>query len=396
MEKKEYIEQLKNKFVPIEILKKIDPNIKIVNSKKNPKISCPYHTGKSGGVEKTPSLLINPDGHFYCFGCSKTGEFYELVSKILDIPEESAIKMISFYSGIELVKAEEKKEQVEYKKKMRNHNKRYYKNLSKNKNALEYLKSREITIESIKNFKIGVIDKEEFKFRENLPGMQNRITFPIYESKSYGPVYAVGFAYGDIEKGNPNKYINEENSEFFNKSNLLYGFNLAVENIKKKNEAILVEGYFDVISMHQSGFNNTVATMGLSISEYQLNLLSKLTDTITVYYDDDEPAKKARITNIQLMYNFGFNVNVIITEGNDPDDFCKKNNFDNMILTKKFNKKKEVGIKNLINQYTQEFENYIFKAKYDILKQLSPLINSIEDDSLKKLFLNDLKKKIDI
>ncbi|OQY06680.1 MAG: hypothetical protein B6I28_06105 [Fusobacteriia bacterium 4572_132] len=395
-----YNKNIRGKIDSVKIIEKYLPNVKVYKSATTSKMKCPFHVSDKteDGVEKTPSLLLNEDNSYYCFGCGAYGQIYEILEKKLGISRLNAIKLLANEMNLKLEFGHnDSKEFINYKKEKEIQKDRYFDNLKKNKKALYYLiKNRKIEKDTIKKFELGFVSENEFKYRDDLSNIINRISFPIYEAKNKSHSI-LGLGYGMIEKGDNAKYINDENKEpFFIKSQLLYGYNLAYEEIKRKNEVIITEGYFDVISMHQAGFINTVGTMTNKISDQQLNLLSKLTNNITLFYDGDSPGISATIKNIPKLYRFGFNVNVIIIEGYDPDDYCKKYNFNHERIKEEFRIKKEVGIQRIINIETNEFQRYIFNKRTEIIRKISPLINSVNDETLKKVYEKELMKKLEM
>lgn len=396
-----YNENIKGKVDSSEILERYIPGIKIFKTSNNKKIKCPFHSSDKteDGVEKTPSLLLNDDNSFYCFGCNKYGQLYEILEKELSIPRMNAINILANELNLSLsFKQQDSEEFKDYKDKKNKQSIRYFKNLKMHKKAQQYLmKDRQINKEIIKKFGLGYVTDEEFKYRDDLSNISNRIAFPIFETKTYEPA-TIGIGYGAIEHDEDNvKYINDENKDpFFIKSDLLYGYRLAKESIKKNNEAILTEGYFDVISMHQSGLTNTVGTMTNKISDNQLIKLSRITDTITLFYDGDSAGINATLKIIPKIYRFGFNVNIIIINGYDPDDFCKKKNFDYETIKEELQLNKEVGIQRLISMETNEFERYVFNKRTQIINKISPLINKVNDETLKKMYEKELMKKLEM
>ncbi|OQY10683.1 MAG: hypothetical protein B6I28_00385 [Fusobacteriia bacterium 4572_132] len=395
-----YNENIRGKIDSVKMIEKYLPNVKVYKSSSTNKMKCPFHTSDKteDGIEKTPSLLLNDDNSYYCFGCGAYGQIYEILEKKLEIPRLNAIKILANELNLKLEFGhKDSQEFINYKKEKDKQKDRYFNNLKTNKKALHYLvKNRRIEVDTIKKFTLGFVSEDEFEHRDDLSNIINRISFPIYETKRNSPS-TLGLGYGIIEKGDNVKYINDENKEpFFIKSQLLYGYNLAYEEIKKNNEVIITEGYFDVISMHQAGFTNTVGTMTNKISDYQLNLLSRITDNITLFYDGDSPGIDATIKVIPKLYRFGFNVSVIIIDGYDPDDYCKKHDFNHEKIKKEFRLKKEVGIQRIINIETNEFQRYIFNKRTEIINKISPLINSVNDETLKKVYEKELMKKLEM
>ncbi|MFY9589368.1 DNA primase [Rickettsia endosymbiont of Halotydeus destructor] len=308
---------------------------------------CPFHR------EKTPSFTVNDSKRFYyCFGCAASGDVIKFTAQISGLSySESAVKLASDY-GIELPKlTEQQKEFYEESDEILNilelANKFFKSQISPR--ILNYLHSRGIKEEIIREFSIGFApaNKELQKFfqekniesaklekagligkRENgkiYEIFYDRITFPI--RNIYNKI--VGFGGRVIGDGMP-KYLNSPETIVFQKSETLYGENKAISSAYKKNSAILVEGYFDVIALHQAGFTEAVASLGTSISESHLQKLWRAGDEIILCLDGDAAGLKASIRAINLalpLINSNKKISFVrLPEGLDPDDAVNKHN----------------------------------------------------------------------
>ena len=143
----------------------------------------------------------------------------------------------------------------------------------------------------------------------------------------------IGFGGRILEKNDKlAKYVNSPESEIYNKSNELYGIFFAKNQIVKQDRCFLVEGYTDVISMHQAGVENVVASSGTSLTDGQIKLIHRFTQNITVIYDGDAAGIKASIRGIDMLLEYGMNIKaVLLPDGDDPDSFARKNNASDFI-----------------------------------------------------------------
>ncbi len=315
---------------------------------------CPFHN------EKTPSFVVSPSkGLFKCFGCGKGGNAVTFVMEHESMGYVDALKYVAKKYGIEIV---EKQLSVDDIKKNDDRESmmiastyasdyftKYLHNSEEGKNiGLSYFQERGFTPSTIEKFRLGFCPttgnqftndaiaagyKEKFLTATGLTGKREsdgklydrfygRIIFPIHTIS--GRVTAFGGRTLRTDK-KVAKYVNSPESEIYHKSNILYGLFFAKKSITQDNCCILVEGYTDVISMHQSGVENVVSSSGTSLTVEQVRLISRFTKNITVIYDGDSAGIKASLRGIDLILREGLNVRVVLLpEGDDPDSFAKK------------------------------------------------------------------------
>ncbi len=313
---------------------------------------CPFHQ------EKTPSFTVSPEKKiFKCFGCGKSGNAISFLMEFYEMSFYEALKELANRAGIKLEPQsyDKSKEEITRREQifqaLQSAKMFYQKTLFTQGGlvALNYLKNRGYVSKTIEDFGLGYSPSgwdtlaREFtskgftteilvaagliKQRENKPNeyydvFRERVMFPIYDRA--GKV--VGFG-GRILKETEDqaKYINSPQSEVFDKSKLLFGLYQGKNEIRGKDSAILVEGYADVISLHQAGFKNAVASCGTSLTTEQLQVLQKYCKTLYIAFDGDEAGKKATERAIQLALPLGFEVLVVkINEGEDPDSIVRK------------------------------------------------------------------------
>lgn len=316
---------------------------------------CPFHN------EKTPSLVISPaKGLFKCFGCGKGGNAVTFVMEHENMNYPEALKYVAKKYGIEVAEREQTPEDVR-----RNDDREsmmvvssyaadyFVKTLHQTPEGrsvgIGYFRERGFSDATITRFGLGYCPeggdrftlqalqegyKEEFLVSTGLTIKKEaggyydrfcgRVIFPIHGIS--GRVTAFGGRTMRTDK-KAAKYLNSPESEIYHKSDVLYGLYFAKRAITQSDCCILVEGYTDVISMHQSGVENVVASSGTSLTEGQIRLISRFTRNITVIYDGDSAGIKASLRGIDMILREGLNVRVVLLpEGEDPDSFARTHN----------------------------------------------------------------------
>ncbi len=312
---------------------------------------CPFHN------EKTPSFTVSPaKGIYKCFGCGASGNAVGFVMAHEHYSYPEALKYIAKKYGIEVKEEEitpEDQEKMDNREGMfalNNFISKYFQdnlfNSEEGKSiALSYLKERSFLESTIKKFQLGYakngwdtysnfaikngynkdvliktglsIDKES----RLIDRFKGRVIFPIHNLT--GKIIGFGGRILSSEKSTA-KYLNSPESDIYNKSKSLYGIYFARNSILKKNNCFLVEGYTDVISLHQAGIENVVASSGTSLTIEQIKLIRRFTPNITILYDGDPAGIKASFRGIDLILTQGMNVKVILfPEGEDPDSFAR-------------------------------------------------------------------------
>lgn len=312
---------------------------------------CPFHN------EKTPSFSVSPSkGIYKCFGCGKAGNVVGFVMEHEHYSYPEALRYVAKRYGIEIEEEEvtpEMQQQLDEKESMLALNtfitEYFRKNLfEKNEGkaiALSYLKEREFRESTIEKFELGyAIDLWEdyskhalangykkdplvatglsiAKDDKLLDRFRGRVIFPIHNLT--GRVIGFGGRILSSEKSKA-KYLNSPESDIYNKSKVLYGIYFARNAIVKQDKCFLVEGYTDVISLHQSGIENVVSSSGTSLTVDQIKLISRYTPNITILYDGDPAGIKASFRGIELILEQGMNVKIVLfPEGEDPDSYAR-------------------------------------------------------------------------
>lgn len=364
---------------------------------------CPWHD------ENTASLAFFANGSYKCFGggCDACGDVITLVQRMENLQFQEACKMIGDNVDYEVILEEPNPVFEAYKDTLDNHTRRYWTNLQNNEYALNYLMNeRKISKEMIDLFRLGLTDDEEYKFRNNIGGISNRIVFPILEHKRKGPK-CVGMAYRGFTDEHP-KYINDPNLDgregqnpdlagLFIKGNMLYGLSFAYDGIKTQGHIILTEGYFDVISLHQSGIRNAVGVMGTAITDSQINAILRTTNNVLLILDGDSAGIKAMMKNISSLYLAGLNVAVCILEsGMDPDALCKKLKYDEMKVAKYIKEHTKQGIDFVIQESVDRYESVVTTERLKAIRVAMPIIDSVQDENVKELYKRTLYKRLDM
>ena len=316
---------------------------------------CPFHG------EKTPSFIVSPaKGICKCFGCGKGGNSVHFIMEHEQISYYEALKFLAKKYNIEIQERELTPEEESVRNDresmllVNEYAQKYFSdtlhhNIDGKAVGLAYFRERGFRDDIIQKFQLGysleqrdaftqaaqkVGYKKEYLVKtgltlENERGyisdrFRGRVMFPIHSIS--GKVIAFG---GRILKKDDKmaKYVNSPESEVYHKSNVLYGIYHAKQAIVRHDRCFLVEGYTDVISMHQSGVENVVASSGTSLTQGQIQLIHRFTPNVTVIYDGDAAGIKASIRGIDLLLEEGLNIKVLLLpDGEDPDSFVRKHN----------------------------------------------------------------------
>ena len=334
------IENLKNQ---IDIVDIVSSFIELKKSGANFKACCPFHG------EDTPSFTVSPAKQIYhCFGCSNGGDAIKFVMEYEKVTYPEAIEKIAALTNFNL-EYDNNDSQALNTSILDAVNNYYQNNLLSNQNALQYLNSRGITKESIDKFQIGYASSsnDTINYLKNnffdlsmakelgiIDSGSNglyarfieRITFPIFLQSGK----LVGFG-GRTISGHNAKYVNSPATKLFNKSALLFGYNLARDSIYQSKEIIITEGYLDVIMLHQAGFTNSVATLGTALTSQHIPLLKKSDAKVILGYDGDKAGMEAAYkASILLAQNDFVGGVVIFQNAHDPADYVKEGRVDEL------------------------------------------------------------------
>lgn len=382
---------------------------------------CPFHG------ESTPSFSVSPEKQiFHCFGCGAGGNSFSFLMQLEGINFQEAVQQLAEKTNIDLpidqtdiVQNPQSTEQAvmyeahEFVKKYYHH---LLVNTEEGKKAFDYLLSRGITKEEIKQFEIGValnswdavtkvlqkrgypmsiMEKAGLVARSEKDGsyydrFRDRIIFPIHNHQ--GKI--VAFSGRIMGEGSP-KYLNSPESTIFHKGKLFYHFYQAKNAIRKKNRAVLMEGFADVIAAHQAGVTEAIATMGTALTEDQAKILKHTTEQVIICYDSDNAGINATEKAANVLQKEGFTIKVAtLPDGLDPDEYVRKfgvDHFQSSIIDA------SVSLMSFKMQYHRKGKNFqdeTVKFQYinEMLQEIKKLPQLIEQD----YYVNALAKEFSI
>ncbi len=362
---------------------------------------CPFHN------EKTPSFYVSPSkGIFKCFGCGKSGTAVGFVMEHEHCTYVEALKFLARKYNIEVQEKEETDEDRERHQRRESlmlvsefAQKFFVSRLRETPEGrnvgLAYFKSRGLEDSTIEKYGLGwaptsrhaLVDaaseagyKADYLVETGLCNRRDdgslsdrfydRIVFPIYSVSGRVIAFGCRTLRSDYKDLNIGKYVNSQESEIYIKRQSLYGIYHAKSEISRQNKCYLVEGYLDVLSMHQLGIVNTVASSGTSLTEEQVRLIKKFTDNVTIMYDGDSAGIHAALRGIDMVLKEGLNVRIVlIPDGDDPDSYARKHSL--------------AEVQEFIGTHEQDFINFkaellMKEAGTDIIRKAN-LINEIAD-----------------
>ncbi|EDO8020750.1 DNA primase [Campylobacter jejuni] len=303
---------------------------------------CPFH------ADKNPSMHINPiKGFYHCFACKAGGDAFKFVMDYEKLSFADAVEKVASLSNFTLSYTKEKQENKKELKSILPSLNAYFKdNLKHHKEVLTYLYQRALNDKDIAKFELGFAGASEDSIRllqnQKIPledamsvgalkkdennefyaSFIWRITFPIYDHKDL----LVGFGGRTLNPNVPAKYVNSPQNILFDKSRIFYAFNIAKENIAKKKEIIVCEGYMDAIAFQKAGFNNAVAVLGTALTEHHLPLIRRYDAKVILCFDNDEAGLKAATRSAFLLSTNKIDGKVAILQGGkDPAELVAKN-----------------------------------------------------------------------
>lgn len=377
---------------------------------------CPFHH------EKTPSFHVSREKQMYhCFGCGVGGNVYTFLMEHENYSFPEAVEALAERAGVKLPEqsmSPQAKKQADARTKMKDMNKlaaayfHYMLKSERGTHAMEYLKNRGLTDETINKFGLGFSDvysddlykylrskgyKDEelkdsglIKYDEKHGASDrfwNRVMYPIIDTNNR----VIGFGGRVMGDAKP-KYINTQDTPVFDKSRNLYGLNLAKKS--KRRGIIFCEGYMDVISMHQAGFDNAVASLGTALTVGQVNLVKRFTDHVYLAYDSDEAGTKAALRALEIMREFEMPARVIsLKPYKDPDELIQAEgaeSFEKRIDEALSGTMFEIRI--LANNYNQEDPQERTQFQKEAAKRLSIIMDPLE----RKNYIDSVAKEYGI
>jgi DNA primase len=340
------IEEIKSR---VDIVELVSEYVTLKKAGRNYSGLCPFHQ------EKTPSFTVNREKQiFYCFGCGQGGNAITFLMNIANKTFPEAIKDLAEKTGVVLpprLSSKEDREKDTIREGISNLNLKAAQQFARNlyspagKVARDYLQKRGITEETVKQFRLGYVPDTWRSLTDYIEGggtslklaeqaglviagkegsyydrFRGRLIFPI--ENVFGEIVAFGGRI--LEKGEP-KYLNSPESPVYIKGRNLYGLQKTKEEIRKKGFALIVEGYFDLISLWNAGIGNVVATLGTALTRDHLELLRRYTVEVVALFDPDEAGRKALDRSLELFLGMSMRAKALVLPGGfDPDDYVKK------------------------------------------------------------------------
>ncbi|HLP21741.1 MAG TPA: DNA primase [Chitinophagales bacterium] len=385
---------------------------------------CPFHN------EKTPSFNVSPAKNIYkCFGCGKAGGPLQFLMDYQQLTYPDALRYLAKKYNIEIDETQVSDE--DKKKELEKHNllesihianataQKFYTDYmlhnESGKIGLAYFKERGFLNHTIEKFQLGfapdgfdTFTKHALREGFNIEVLKkagltspkegstadffrNRVMFPVHNMT--GKVVGFGGRIMVKDEKAP-KYVNTPESEVYLKSKLLYGAYYAKNEIRKKDECFLVEGYTDVISLHQAGIENAVASSGTSLTVDQIRLVKRITPNITMLYDGDKAGIKAALRGTDLILEEGMNVRVVILpDQEDPDSFVKKMGADGLTQFIKDNRKDLILFKSSL--FAEEAKNDPIR-KSELIRDIIESIAKIPDPIHRSVYTKQCSQLFDM
>ena len=388
----------------VNILDVISQYVKLRRTGKNFVGLCPFHK------EKTPSFSVSIEKQiYYCFGCHEGGNVINFLMKYERLSFQETLENLASQYGVEINRKESTRRTNSFDAllKLTDY---YHSNLKNSKFALQYLEKRGIDRGVIDEFKIGFSDGQGYNMKVFLKdaGIPNDVLlatgilrikdgdiYDIFRGRVVIPIFnvnkkVIGFGGRTIEKDGFPKYINSPESPIFSKRLSLFGIDKTKKYIAEKDEAFIVEGYFDFISLYASGLKNVVSTLGTSVTEEQLSKLRNYTENITLMLDGDEAGIKSALRLIELFSELDINGNmVVLPEGHDPDSFVRKEGIEgvNQII----NKKKPI-LDYFFDYHMDRCGVEKLEGKLVFVRTVMPYIDGIRNGVKKRLYIKRLSE----
>lgn len=405
-----------------DIVGTISNYVSVKKSGKNYMTNCPFH------LEKTPSFNINPEKQFfYCFGCQAGGDVIKFVSMIENISYKEALIKLAGVQGIELPSGlvsnfsseETDKFKIIYNL-LSEASLYFFKVLAsaskEAETARNYLYMRGLKNEDIEQYMLGYCFASPSKFHEAVlksgkyspadlersglivktdngryfDRFFGRVIFPIFDRSSK----VIGFGGRTIQLEGSPKYLNSPETAVYKKNSAFYGINMAHDAIIRSKEVILVEGYFDFISLHRNGIQNVLATCGTALSPYHVKYIENNVNKVIFLYDMDEAGIRATMKNFELFSKPGLNISVVKFEGaKDADEFINKNGLEKTgaVLSK------AVPFTRFLVDYAyNKFGRRDIESKTAIINFLNPHLRSISSEISRNQYITMLAQELNI
>ncbi|MCF8327015.1 MAG: DNA primase [Bacteroidales bacterium] len=382
---------------------------------------CPFHN------EKTPSFTVSPaKGIYKCFGCGVSGDATRFLMDHEKYSYPEALRYLAGKYNIHIEETESTEEEKQEEKEResliavnnfaaKHFTERLWNSDEGKSIGLAYFRNRGFTDAIIEKFQLGYspqkwddltaealnqgyklsyLTKAGLTISKNnrdFDRFRNRVIFPIHNMT--GRVIAFGGRILSSDKKLP-KYVNSPETEIYNKSKILYGIYFARNAISKEDNCLLVEGYTDVISLHQSGIENVVASSGTSLTKEQISLIKRYTSNVTILFDGDEAGLKASFRGIDMILEQGMNVKLVLfPEGEDPDSYARNHRSEEIRQFLEENAKVFIVFKtNILLKDAQD--DPIKRA--ELIKDIVQTISKIPDQIKRSIYIRECSSIIDM
>jgi DNA primase len=404
------VDEVKQK---IDIVEVIGRYVTLTKAGRNFKALCPFHS------EKAPSFFVFPERQsWHCFGgCNTGGDALSFLMKKEGMTFGEALRFLADKAGVLIPSRIEPGPGRDEKERLFQVNEiaaQYYHNLLVTSREAEkvraYVAGRGLNDKSLTDFQVGyspngwemlkqyllergfteiellnsglIVQSDVGKTRDRF---RNRLLFPIHDQRGR----VVGFGGRALDNETQPKYLNSPQTPIFDKSDTLYGLHMAAAAMRSEDTTVIVEGYMDVIIPHQYGFRNVVASMGIAITDKQINKIKRLTKNVILSLDPDEAGEEAMLRCVDYENNLGVSIKVIIVpEGKDPDEVIKDNPDDWRALVK--NAKPVIDF--AIEKTVAKLDMKNARDKSAAANTMLPLIARVRDDILRDHYLDKLSK----
>lgn len=377
---------------------------------------CPFHN------EKTPSFSVSSEnGFFHCFGCGVGGDVITFIKRIENLDYIDAVKLLAQRAGMTVPEDNSSQGMMQLRNRIYEANREaarfFHKVLysPEGKNGLEYLRGRGLTEKTIIHFGLGYSPKSRFELvnylkkkgftaseivQANLANrsdrgylfdrFSDRVMFPIIDLRGN----VIGFG-GRIMSDIKPKYLNTSDTPAFNKSRNLFALQFAKN--KAQGQLILVEGYMDVIALHQAGFENAVATLGTALTQEQATVIKRYCDEVVICYDADEAGQKATARAISILRPTGLRIRVLtVPSGKDPDEFIKSYGEQGSARFRMLLEKSGSDADFRLQKLRARYDPDITEQKVEYLTEAARLISTFDNSIEQDIYITKLSSELEV
>lgn len=377
---------------------------------------CPFHN------EKSPSFSVSPEnGFFHCFGCGAGGDVITFIKRIENLDYVEAVKLLAQRAGMTVPEDDHGKGMSQLRSRIYEANREaarfYHKQLytPEGREALDYLRKRQLTEKTIIHFGLGYSPKSRFELVNHLKSkgfsgteliqanlaneskkgnpfdrFSDRVMFPIIDLRGN----VIGFG-GRIMSDIKPKYLNTSDTPVFNKSRSLFALQFAKN--KANGQLILVEGYMDVIALHQAGFENAVATLGTALTQEQAMTIKRYCDEVVICYDADEAGQKATARAISILRPTGLNIKILtVPNGKDPDEFIKAYGDQGPARFRMLLEKSGNDVEFRLQKLRSGFNTEITEQRVEFLTEAARLLASLDNSIERDIYISKLSEELNV